>query len=477
MQKILSVIVAGLLGFSVQGYSQTTAGKKYTLKECIETGIANNLAVKQSDLDVQASEVNLKQARLNLLPDLNGQVGHGINQGRSIDPFTNTYINERVNFASYNLSSGVVLFNGLARQNAIRQNAYNYQASKMDWQQAKDDLTLDIIIKYLEVLTNEDVLLQVLSRYELSRDQVTRLEALNNEGAVKPSDLYDLRGQRANDQLTVIDTRASVERSKLDLCRLMNIKYDKSMELERIDPTAYLLTYAETPTQIYEKALNDFAFIKSAELTTKGFEKALKVARGQLFPTLSLNGSANSNYSSAAMQNIFINTTEVTTDDYVLVNGSPSAVIRQQNNFDPKKIGYTRQLNNNIFTQISLNLRIPLFNSFRQRNTVKLAKLDLKNSVLTEQTAKTDLQQNVERAYVNMSASFERYKTLLDQVNAYTESFRAAEIRFNEGVGNSIDYLTAKNNLDRANLNLIVGKYDYVFRTKILDYYQGKVGW
>src|SRR5688572_11645363 len=104
MQKILLVIVAGLLGLSVQGYSQTTAGKKYTLKECIETGISNNLAVKQSDLDVQASEVNLKQARLNLLPDLNGQVGHGINQGRSIDPFTNTYINERVNFASYNLS-------------------------------------------------------------------------------------------------------------------------------------------------------------------------------------------------------------------------------------------------------------------------------------------------------------------------------------------------------------------------------------
>ncbi|HKZ64888.1 MAG TPA: TolC family protein, partial [Chitinophagaceae bacterium] len=213
------------------------------------------------------------------------------------------------------------------------------------------------------------------------------------------------------------------------------------------------------------------------ELRKQSAAKAIKVARGQLFPTLSLNGSAYTSYSSVAMQSQYINTTDETSSDYVIVNGNQLPVIYKQDNFNTSKINYKDQLNNNLYTSFGFNLRIPIFNSLQQRNRVKQSKINYKSTELSANTTKTQLGQAIDQAYINMNTAADRYKTILEQVNAFEESFRAAGIRFNSGVGNSIDYLTAKNNLDKANINLIIAKYDYVLRTKILDYYQGKQLW
>ena len=477
MKRIFLIAGIVMCGSLLRGNAQQAAGKTYNLKQCIDTGITKNLVVNQNGLQMRASEINKNQARLNMLPDLNGAAGQGINQGRSIDPFTNQYINEQVNYASYQLSSGVTLFNGLSMQHANKQTAFAWQASKMDWQQAKDNLAINIILAYLTALSNEDQLAQAKFQAELTTRQAQRLETLLNDGAIKPSDVSDMKGQLASDQLAVLRGINAVETAKLSLCQLMNIPYEKSMQLEKIDPAAYLANYEQSPGEIYETALKQFAQVRAAELRTRSFESAVKVARGQLFPRLSLNGSVNTNYSSAASQNTLINTTDVQTTNYVVINGSNSPVFAKQNNFQSDKIRYGRQLNNNVFSSVSLNLSIPLFNNLFQRNRVKLAKLDVINQTLTEQTVKTGLQQDIERAHLNMATAFESYKTLITQVDAYKESFRAAEIRFNEGVGNSIDYLIAKNNFDRANSNLIIARYDYVLKTKIMDYYQGKATW
>lgn len=160
-----------------------------------------------------------------------------------------------------------------------------------------------------------------------------------------------------------------------------------------------------------------------------------------LFPTLVLSGDAQTNYSSAAQNSA-------------------------------GKISYNEQVKNNIFTTVNLGLRVPIFNYFRARNNVKLAAITLRNSELVETDTKNKLRQQIEQAHLNMTNSYASYKTLLEQVDAYSTSFKAAEVRFAAGVGTSVDYLTAKNNLDRANINLISSKYDFVLRKKILDYYQ-----
>jgi len=460
-----------------KAYAQETAGNVLTLQQCVETGLSKNLDVLQAGLRMETGKINWNQARLNMLPDLSASASNGINQGRSIDPFTNSYINQQVNVANYSASSGIVLFRGLSMQNAIKQNALAYEASKMDWQQAKDNLTINIILTYLQVLTNQDLLVLAVNQAELSKKQVDRLEILNKDGAILPSELSDLKGQYANDQLSIISTKAALEQSKLNLCKLMNVPYDKAIQLEKLDAESFATRYDNTPDSIYSTALEQFSLIKAVDLRRESAARGVKVARGQLFPTLSLNGNASTNYSSAASNSVFTGSSEVASTDYVMLGGNSFPVYKKQNNFDTEKIGYGKQVKNNIFTSVSIGLQIPIFNALQQRNKVKQAKLDLQNTEYVASTTKTQLQQSIEEAYINMSSSLERYKTLLVQVGAFNESFHAADVRFNSGVGNSIDYLTAKNNLDRANSNAVAAKYDYVLRTKVLDYYQGKQLW
>jgi outer membrane protein len=451
--------------------------KMLTLQQCVDTALKNNFLVQQNGLQSQTAEVNWKQSKLNLLPNLNGSASNGISRGRSIDPFTNSYTNEQYTFASYGLSTGITLFQGLAAQNLIKQTSLNYQASQMDWQQAKDNAIIGVILAYLQVLSNQDLLAQADSQSVYSRKQVERLELLNQQGAILPSDLTDLKGQYANDQLAMINSKTALETSKINLCQLMNIPYDENMQLEKINPESVAVKYESKPDEIYQTALSQFAQVKAVDFRKQSAEKAVKVARGQLYPLLSFNANFNTNYSSAANQNVFLNTTDVSTSDYVIQSGVKNPVIHPQDNYNSEKIPYRTQLNNNRYSDFSLNLRVPIFNQLYQRNQVKIAKINVKNADLVAQTTKTQLQQSIEQAYVNMISAANRYKTLLDQVSAYTESFRAAEIRFNNGVGTSIDYLTAKNNLDRSNINMITSRYDYVLRTKVLDYYQGKQLW
>ena len=434
MNRVVKLCVFLLITGCVQ--AQT-----FNLQRAIDTAIANNIPVKQTGLLMQTAGINWQQSRLNRLPDLNANVNHGINQGRSIDPFTNSYVTQQINFAGYGISSGVLLFNGMNLSNQVKQNAYAYEASKMEWQQAKDNLTLNVILAYLLVLNNEDIVASSSRQAELSQRQLERLEVMDKQGAINPSLVSDLKRQFMNDQLAIINARNNLETSKLSLAQLMNIPYNKSLQVERININDLLTAYNQDPNTIYQNSLEQFALIKSVDLRKQSAQYALRATRGELFPSLFFNGNLNTNYSSVAQNTA-------------------------------GKIPYREQLNNNVFSTVSLGLRIPIFNSLSVRNRIKLADINLKNTQLIEENTKQVLRQQIEQAHLNMVNAFERHKALLDQVAAYTQSFKAAEVRFNSGVGTSVDYLIAKNNLDRANINLISAQYDFVLRKKILDYYQ-----
>ena len=478
MKKIFLSMVPIFFYLAVIAQADTTKQNKLTLQQCVETALANNLDVLQSQLQMQSSKIDKDQAKLNLLPNLNASAGQTWSQGRSIDPYSNQPVTQNVSSSNYGINSGVVLFNGLSLQNLIRQYSLTYEASKMDWQQAKDNLTLSVILAYLQVLSTEDQLTQANNQAVLSGAQVQRLEILNQQGAIRPSDLSDLQGQYANDKLTIVNMRNSVETAKINLCLLMNIPYSEGMEVERIDLAAFTVKYESTRDQIYQTALQQLALVKSVDLKEQSAAKAVKVARGRLWPTLSFGGGLSTAYSSVAQQNQFINSTYLPTSDTAIGNGMKLPVYRFQDNFTQfSKIPYKDQINNNVYTSYGFNLNIPIFNNLLQRNRLKQAKLTFKNSQYVAKTTRTQLGTSIDRAYVNMYSAADRYKVLLEQTNAYTESFHAAEVRFNNGVGTSVDYLIAKNNLDRANIDLITTQYDYVLRTKVLDFYQGKLSW
>ena len=413
----------------------------FNLQQAIDTAIARNIPVKQSSLTMEAAGINWRQSRLNRLPDLNATANHGINQGRSIDPFTNSYVTQQINYAGYGLSSGVLLFNGMNMSNLVKQNAYAYEASKMEWQQAKDNLTLNVILAYLTVLNNEDIVASSAAQAELSQKQLERLEILDKEGAINPWLVSDIKGQVMNDRLAILNATNNLETSKLNLAQLMNIPYSKNLRVERININDMLTAYNQEPDAIFQNSLEQFALIKSVDLRKQSARYTLRATKGELFPSLFLSSNINTNYSSGAQNTA-------------------------------GKIPYREQLNNNVFSSVNLGLRIPIFNSLSVRNRIKLADISLKNTELIEENTKQILRQQIEQAHLNMVNAFERYQALQEQVKAYAQSFKAAEVRFTSGVGTSIDYLTAKNNLDRANINLISSQYDFVLRKKILDYYQ-----
>ncbi|WP_454802481.1 TolC family protein [Mucilaginibacter phyllosphaerae] len=414
------------------------------LQQCIDIAVKNNLDVRKSELLLQTAKVNKNQAKENMLPSINGQIDHGISNGRSLNQVDYTYVNASTKFASYSANGDLTLFSGLQNLNRIKQASLAYKAGEMDLQQAKDLVTINVITAYLLVLNNTESLAQVQNLLQVSKQQVDRLNILEKQGANKqPNDLTDLKGTYADNQVSYVNAKATLQTSKLNLLQILNIAYRPEIKFEKINGSE-ILQQTGTSDQVYQTALQQLALVKAATLRRQSAEKAVSAAKGALSPTISLFGGLNTNYSSAAK-----------------INDS--------------SIPYWDQFKNNFYNQFGVSVRIPILNYFQNRNKVTLAKIDLQNYKYVEENTKIQLRQNVEQAYLNMSNALERYAALQDQVKAYAESFRIAEIRFNNGVLTSVDFVLAKNYMDRANLNLINAKYDCFIYNKILDYYQGKL--
>lgn len=416
----------------------------YSLQQCIDSALKNNIPVQRAGLQTQTAEVNWRQSRSNRLPDLTVDASENLFSGRSIDPSSNAFVNQNYNGGNYGINSGVVLFNGLSLRNRLKQNSYAYEASKMDLQQSKNDLVIDVILAYLSVLSNEDQLRQTRQQAATTQATLDRLNILNSEGAIRPSDVSDVKGQLMNDELNSLTAKNILESSRLELARLMNKSFDSSLKLERINVEEFLAVYPSTATNVYQSALSNFALIKAAELRTQRSYYAWRASKGQMFPRLSMGAGVNSRYSSIAQN----------------VGGGKMPYIDQLKNFNNSYVG--------------VGLTIPVFNRNLNRNQVKLADIQLKDDELVEANTKQELRQQIDQAYLDMSNAYERYRVLLAQVAAYEDSYKAAEIRFRAGVGTSVDYIIAKDRFDRASLNLVNAKYDFVLRKKVLDYYSGK---
>jgi outer membrane protein len=466
------ILIAGM-AFPFNGYAQVGSVQNLNLKQCIELAIQNNLQVKQSEVQMQTSGVQLKQAKDNLLPQINASASQGINYGRSINNFNNTYVDQQNNSGNYGINANLLLFGGLQLQNAIRQNALNFDASKLDWQQQKDNITLNVILQYLLVLSNKDQLDIARQQATVDSIQVERLEIQNSAGAIAPATLYDLKGQYASDQVNVVNAINNLESSKVNLFALLNVPYQKDASYEAVPLDANTFQYGGNPDSIFQSALQTIPLIKAADLRVRSFEKAIAVARGKLFPTLSFYGNINSNYTNIATTGIPGTDFKTPTGQFVEIGAASYDV--QAYSIQQQKIGFGDQFKNNRYESIGLQLNIPILNYLSTRNNIKLAKINLQNAKVVANASRNQLQQQVEQAWQNMHAAYGQYKGYLDQVNAYGESFRTAEIRFNNGVITSAEYVIAKNNYDRANTNLSASKYNFIFRTKILDYYQGRL--
>lgn len=451
----------------------------YTLQQCVDIAFKNNNDVKQADLSAESARINYEQSKANRLPTLSAGISHSLYNGRSINPYTNSYIDEQNITGSYSLGTNVTLWNGSSLQNYMRQYALSYEAGKMDAQNVKDNLTINIILNYLSVLSNQEQLVIAEQQVEATKEKVNILTVKNNDGSIAPSDLYDMKGQLATDEINVVSTKNTLESAKLKLAQLMNIAYSPNMKFAAISDADVLPElYDATVDEIYNNATSRLALIKSGELKKASAIKNIQAIKGSMLPSLYFSGNLYTNYSNTANTMQYINSTDVQTDNYVMVNNVKTPVYQPQSNYNSVPISYGSQFKNNLYSGLSIGLQIPISNNLQYRNKLKQAKIAEQQATVQSENNKVQLRQAIEQDYLNLTAAYETYKKYLLQMNNFEQSFHAADVKFKAGATlNIVDFIIAKNNLDRAELNLVAAKYDYILKRKLLDFYQNKQLW
>lgn len=454
-------------------YSQEKT-QPITLEYCIETALQNNLDLKRSHLKAETSEVNYRQSRADILPGLNANYNLGISNGRSIDPYSNDYLDQRLTFSNAGLRLNAVVFNGFRLLNTIRQNRYNLKAAEMEVEEARQNLVLDVTLTYLQILNNRELLKQAGARMETTQKQLERLNSLYEEGSGNPADYTDMQGQNALDKTAVINAENSLKASVLNLFQLLNTTdevADKAFAaLTDFDD---MKKYSLSAEEVMEDALTNLATFKAKELRLDAAKNGVKVARAGYIPEISVFGELNTNYSSAAEFLDEIGSSIVETGDFVAIDGQDYPVLREETRYTGDPISYEDQFNNNLNSVFGVAVNIPLFNGFRARNNVALEKIKLEESRVDLENTRLQLKQAIEQAYMDMESAFDRYHILTEQVKAYEESFRVNEVRFNSGVSNIVEYLTSKNNMDNARISRANAKYEYLLRVRVLEYYRG----
>lgn len=448
------------------------AVKKYSLEECINIALENNLELMSSTLSEQTANINYKQSKANLLPSLNGSYNVGVNNGRSVDPFTNDFIEQRLVFSSANLSLDATIFNGFRLLNTIKQNRFNKEAANLEIEQQKQDLILSVTLTYMQVLNNRDILELNKQRLEVTLEQLKIQKDLYDQGRDNPADYTDLLGQKALDETNILSSKIALNNSKLELARLLNMKQEINIATK--DMLLSTEKYSLTANDVFRDALQSLATFKAREYRVEAAKKGVSIAKSQFIPQLSLFGQLNTNYSSVAQMFTETGSSIVNTGDFITINNQNYQVQTNKKSFSSQTIDYFDQFENNLNSVVGVSLRIPFFNGFRAKNNVALEKVRVEESLVALERTQIEIKNAVKQIHFDMEAAFARYQSLQNQVDAYQKSFDVNKVRFNNGVSNFLAYITSKNNLENAKINLSNAKYAYALRVRVLEYYRGK---
>lgn len=450
-------------------YSQ----KVWSLEDCVEYALTNNVEVKQQMLSIDYGEETLLQSKLNMLPSLNGYASHGYNWGQTIDRFSNEFATERVRSNNFYLSSQFTLFNGLQQMNLIKKNELDLLATKYNVDKFMDDVSMNIAAAYLQILYYRELRRIAEAQIDISQQQVSRTEKMVEAGTLARGDLLLIEAQLATEELNLINVQNNLDISYLTLTQLLDLPGTEGFEIEEPDLSDVKAPEAPLGAEaIYEIALTTQPDIKSAEVGLQSSEKDLALARGSLSPILGLSGSWGSGYSGLQQNPIYgpISTYQIglTASGEAVYSLPYESVERYED------IPFGDQLNNNSNESVMLNLSIPIFNGWAVRSNISKAKIGIENAQYQLETTKLRLRKVIQQAYADAVAALKTHAAAVKKVDATTESFKYADQKFNVGLINSVEYNEAKKELTKAQAELIQAKYDYIFKTTVLDFYMGK---
>ncbi len=486
MRKVLLLLFI-IMVFTGSSFSQGDGDHIWTLEECIEHALDNNLAIQRGELDVRDSEIQLYQSKADRYPNLNLGTGYSNRWGRSIDPTSNLFSTQRIQSLGVQANSGVTLYGGSRIRNTVRQNQVDYQTSSYDLEAARNDVMLNVTTAFLNVILNIELLENARLQLETTQTQLETIRKQVQVGALPYSNELDLIAQVESNGVQVINSENDVRLSRLRLKQLLLIPASESFEIDVPQIEFEEIAPIEGSSEaVYQSAEAVMPEVKSADLFVESSELGVKIARGGLDPQLSANADLFTNYSSAADRQRFVadpsggSTTIPVQIGYVVnpLDGSAEIPVFSDQEIPNGELvdGYpfSDQLQDNWSYSLGVSLAIPIFNGLTSRANYQRAKIQAERASTFAQETRQNLRQTIELAYSDATAASKTYNASVKQVASLEEAFRAARKSFDLGAINNYDYQVASNNLFRARSDLLRAKFNYIFTIKVLDFYLGK---
>ena len=444
MKQVISSVALASFLFCLPAGAQETA-KQWSLEECIRYAIENNIDLKQRELEQQSREVDLHTSKYSWLPSLNASVGENFGFGRSESK--HGLIVDR---NSANTTAGIQLsmpLLDLKIPSDIAARKLDLKASFETLNKAKEDLSINVASYFLQALYNKEMLKIAELQVALSSEQVTKTEALYNAGKVPVSQLYDMKAQLAKDEVTLTESRNNVKLALLDLAQSLELERDGEnfdvLEPETGDAVEQYMSSIIPPDQVYDHAVGFKPQIKEQEYLLESQKKMLKVAQAGYYPKLNFSAGYSNGY---------------------------------YHNFgdgDYNNASFSDQLKNNGQKSVGFSLSIPIFNRFQVRNSVRSARINIHNRELMMENSKKTLYKEIQQAYYNATAAQEKYVSSDKSVDASKIAFSYAEERYGAGKSTVFEYSEAKTKYAQSLAEQTQSKYNFIFRAKILDFYNG----
>ncbi|MDB4028349.1 TolC family protein [Flavobacteriaceae bacterium] len=452
--------------------------KKWTLSECVQYALDNNISVKQSELDLAATDIEKMSATGAFLPSLNFSTSASENTGLSFNPLTNNA--QTTTFLSVNgsVNVGYTLFDGLRNYRRVQRAALSQLSSQYRLSKMKDDISLFVANGYLQVLLNKANVAAVVAQNQVTKQQIERTKKLIDAGVLPRGDLLEIDATDASEQQRIAVADNAVRISLISLAQLLLIKDYENFDI--VDEDYQVVNNAialKSVDEIIEGAKQTRSEVKIAEQNVSISEKDLQIAKGASLPTLSAFFGYNSRYTNAGSftqdldpDNPFI------TQEIGVVEQTGQSVVGQFPNTISREVqpdAFLDQAYENDGISYGLQLSIPVFNAFSVRANVRRSKISLERSKLQLQQAALDLESNVYQAYVDAEGSRKAYQAAQKSVASQELAYQYAKDRYDAGATNAFDFSQSKLRYDNAQVELNRSKYDYIFKIKVLELYFG----
>lgn len=435
MKKIILLVL--LFGISINLSAQK---KIWSLEECVNYAIANNLSVKKSEIAVDLRVEDINIAKGNMLPTLGASASESFSFGSSIDN-GNVRISGNRNSTSFGVSSSITLFNGYRNLNTLKQAKLGHEASVLDLEKMKNDISLNVVNYYLNALYNKESIKVAKEQLEISKLLLEKTKKLIESGSKSRSELYDSEASVANDEEKLVSAQNSLDLSILSLAQLLQVSHRdfdiKEVNLKLSSPNLSL----NNTDLIFEKAVAEKPEIKSAELEVQNSNLGIDVAKSSFYPSVSFGYGFSTFY------------------------GHTDGL--------PNQMSFLDQFGENKSHNINLSLNIPIFNGFKTKSSVSKSVLNSKISSYNLDSEKLRLRESIERAYVDAKAALNQYYASEKSVLAQQEFFKNSQERYNLGIITSFDFEQVRSALVLAQSNFINAKYNFVFKSKLLEFYYG----